>query len=71
MDEVYVQFKGFLRRLLHSLWIFAALLLNQIHIHVSVIILHLLQRFKGMQSLMSMRWYMAMHGRGNEGETGE
>ena len=69
MDEVYVQVRGFLRRLMHYLWIFVALLVNQMHIHVSVDILYLMKHCKEMQSLMSMRWHMAMCGRGNEGET--
>jgi hypothetical protein len=61
----------FLRRLMHYLWIFAELLVNQMCIHVSVVILYLLKRCKEMQSLMIMRWHMAMHGRGNEGKTME
>jgi len=48
--------------------VFAALLVNQMRIDVSLVILYLLKR-KGMQNrMMSMRWHMAMHGRGNEGE---
>jgi len=55
---------------MHYLWIFAALLVNQMRIHVSLVILYLLKHCKGMQTLMmSMRWHMAMRGRGNEGET--
>jgi hypothetical protein len=54
---------------MHYLWIFAALLVNQMHIHVSLVILYLLKHCKEMQTLMIMRWHMAMHGRGNEGQT--
>ena len=68
MDEVYVQVRGFLRRLMHYMWIFAALLVNQMRFHVSVVILYLLKCCKEMQTLISMRWHMALHGRGNEGE---
>jgi len=50
---------------MHYLWIFVALLVNQMCIDI----LYLMKHCNEMQSLISMRWYMAMHGRGNEGET--
>ena len=50
---------------MHYLWIFVALLVNQMLIGI----LYLMKHRKEMQSLISMRWHMAKHGRGNEGET--
>jgi hypothetical protein len=53
---------------MYYLWIFVALLVNRMRFDVSIVILYLKKYCKEMQSLMKMRWHMAMRWREMKGK---